>query len=555
MTIEAELHDGSILEFPDGTKPEVIQATVKRIISKQAGAMALEGMSGTEKFLAGAGKGMTDIARGVGQVLGLGDQQSIDEAKARDAPLTNTGAGLAGDIAGNLAATVIPGVGLGGLATRGAALALPAALARIAPTVGAAATGAGIAAGTTPIASDETRAHAAGFGAAGGAAGDVGARVLSRIAQPIMQSPQVKKLLGEGIVPTPGQAIGQNTLAGTTEQKMESLPLVGQIIQNAKQRGVGELNLAQLKRSVPVEDAAKITKIGRQGIVQADDVLSKGYDDVLDAIGKVPQAFVQTTPKGARGVSAEVSAIASDPDLALSNDAVTKFMNIVKLQFSRPGIDKVTGEMEADIAKRIDSTIGRLARENSASLSADDRSLGLALRALQGQWRDAIRAAAPDAATAARLDSLNAAYANFVRTERAASYVGAREGVFSPAHLQTAVKSSDASVRHKAFAEGRALGQDLSEPAKTVMGNTVADSGSPGRLLTDMLLLKGGAAHLANPAMYTALAASPFLYSRAGSRYMLGDLVPGQGALARMAAETAPVAAQAGRAYATEKRK
>ena len=32
MPIEAELPDGRILEFPDGTNPAVIQATVKRML-------------------------------------------------------------------------------------------------------------------------------------------------------------------------------------------------------------------------------------------------------------------------------------------------------------------------------------------------------------------------------------------------------------------------------------------------------------------------------------------------------------------------------------------
>ena len=167
---------------------------------------------------------------------------------------------------------------------------------------------------------------------------------------------------------------------------------------------------------------------------------------------------------------------------------------------------------------------------------------------MQGEWRDAIRQAAPDAATAAKLDSLNKAYANFVRTERAGAFVGARDGVFSPSQLQTAVKTSDSSVRKKGFAEGAALGQDLSDPAVGVLGNTVADSGTAGRALMDMLMLKGGAAHLANPAMYAALAASPLLYSRAGSRYMLGDLIPGQQSLADLARSAAPAAAQGGRA-------
>lgn len=34
MTIEAELHDGTVLEFPDGTAPDVVQGTVKRYLGK-----------------------------------------------------------------------------------------------------------------------------------------------------------------------------------------------------------------------------------------------------------------------------------------------------------------------------------------------------------------------------------------------------------------------------------------------------------------------------------------------------------------------------------------
>ena len=35
MAIEAELHDGTVLEFPEGTNPEVVQATVKRVLAEK----------------------------------------------------------------------------------------------------------------------------------------------------------------------------------------------------------------------------------------------------------------------------------------------------------------------------------------------------------------------------------------------------------------------------------------------------------------------------------------------------------------------------------------
>lgn len=71
------------------------------------------GMSGTEKFLAGVGKAMTDLGRGAGQMVGLVDREDVAESRKRDAALMNTGAGMAGNLVGNVAAAVptafIPG--------------------------------------------------------------------------------------------------------------------------------------------------------------------------------------------------------------------------------------------------------------------------------------------------------------------------------------------------------------------------------------------------------------------------------------------------------------
>lgn len=75
-----------------------------------------EGMTGMEKFLAGTGKAFVDVGRGVGQVAGdvaegvgmdrpkwAPTQSDIEESRQRDAPLMNTGAGLAGNVFGNVA--------------------------------------------------------------------------------------------------------------------------------------------------------------------------------------------------------------------------------------------------------------------------------------------------------------------------------------------------------------------------------------------------------------------------------------------------------------------
>ena len=80
------------------------------------------GMSADQKFVAGAGKAFVDLARGAGQLTGLVDRKSIDEAKSLDAPLMQSTdnvlgmnvrpafwGNLTGNITAALPASVIPG--------------------------------------------------------------------------------------------------------------------------------------------------------------------------------------------------------------------------------------------------------------------------------------------------------------------------------------------------------------------------------------------------------------------------------------------------------------
>ncbi len=110
-----------------------------------------DGMSGFQKFTAGAGKAVYDVGRGAGQILGLVSQKDIDEAKRLDSPLMNTGAGTAGNIAGNVTMAIptafIPGVNT---------------------VTGGAAVGAGLSA-LQPTSGDESRLKNMAIGAAGGA--------------------------------------------------------------------------------------------------------------------------------------------------------------------------------------------------------------------------------------------------------------------------------------------------------------------------------------------------------------------------------------------------
>lgn len=128
-----QLPDGRTAKFevPEGTtQDQVMEFANKQFGSPQPTPVKntidpTEGMSGTQKFLAGTGKAFVDIGRGAGQLLGLVNQKDIDEAKKLDEPLMKTGAGTAGNIVGNVATyaplALVPGANtIAGGATIGA---------------------------------------------------------------------------------------------------------------------------------------------------------------------------------------------------------------------------------------------------------------------------------------------------------------------------------------------------------------------------------------------------------------------------------------------------
>lgn len=109
--MDIEMPDGTVIkDVPDGTpKADVLkkfQAKGTLDFEKLTYAPTV-GMSDTAKFFSGVGAGATDLGRGAAQTVGLMDQASIQESRRLDKPLTDTGAGKAGYISGQIA-TVAP---------------------------------------------------------------------------------------------------------------------------------------------------------------------------------------------------------------------------------------------------------------------------------------------------------------------------------------------------------------------------------------------------------------------------------------------------------------
>ena len=91
------------IEGPAGATAEQLGAFITSQVDKPIAADPTEGMSTTNKVLAGIGKAMVDTARGAGQMVGLVSRDDVAESRRLDKPLMNTTGGTVGNIIGNVA--------------------------------------------------------------------------------------------------------------------------------------------------------------------------------------------------------------------------------------------------------------------------------------------------------------------------------------------------------------------------------------------------------------------------------------------------------------------
>lgn len=248
-----------------------------------------EGMSGFQKFAAGAGKSVYDLGRGIKQIFsgnspsmsGLvsGDnrnpaQQSVDESRQLDAPLMKTGAGVAGDIAGNTA------------------MFAPTAFIPGANTYTGSALGGAVMGALQPTAGGESRTSNALLGGVMGLAGQAVGNAVGRAIRPITSrlSPEAEALAQaaqrEGIPLTAGQKTGSRPLQ-IAESVMENLPLTSasQIAgREAQQRA---FTAAALKRGGMVGDAATPELLGTQRAALGNTLQDIASANTLNFNGKL----------------------------------------------------------------------------------------------------------------------------------------------------------------------------------------------------------------------------------------------------------------------------
>jgi hypothetical protein len=466
MAIKAQLPDGTILEFPEGTPDDVIDNAVKQQLG--------EAQPSDDSFLRGlylgarepldvvASRleqlpGVSGINR-LGAALGLPTAaQTLSETDIQRRANTSG----AGQIVGNIAGTAAM------LPTR--AVTAPA-------SVGQAAIGGGLSSAALSRAQGIPEFLGdVGAGAAISGALQPVANVISGVIAPSV-SRGLQTLRQEGVSPTIGMIAGEGgSLLGRGLQRIEeaatSIPGIGDVIQYSREQVGKDFEKSALNRAASF--------VGR--VVPKE---LEGEEAVGWVKGKLQQAYNTLVPNleftVTRDFAKSAKGIFDDLGIPSSRKALQRdWVAIIK--------DSITDLADSDgmiRGKNLQDALSRLSKSSDVFMKSVDpfeRRLGTGVANLRQTWMNALAEQNPGQAAALR--QVNAGWAHQARLKKAAS--GA-QGKITPSSLDRAVAAFGRGERRGPYADLARAGRNI--PSRT------ADSGTATRLTRNLALTGGLAA-------------------------------------------------------------
>lgn len=388
---------------------------------------ATEGMGGFDKFRAGVGQGMVNIGRQAGNVLGMKSDESLQDAAGLDRALLDTGAGKAGSIVGEIAATAP----VGGLAAAGAR-GVGAGLIRAGMVEGAAQGGL--------TAGPGERLGGAATGAALGAVLPAGARALQRAGAPLRASREARELLRQGVRLTPGEFQPTGRL-NQWEQALQSSPFGGATIREARENAARDWQGAAGRAAAPEGAAGAVTsRDPTRMLQQVEGQYGKGYEQALGGYNALEPRIVRT-----QGGDVPLHSYSNAPG-AVEQAAGARLPGRLVTPEMR---QKVGGAMQEELGAldRLRTTGRELqgVRSNLRTMARDtdvpgERAL---LRSGERQFTDAIESQI-DPQDAALLKALDTKYPNFKILQDAVARSRSSPGGFTPFQLESSIaKATD----------------------------------------------------------------------------------------------------------------
>jgi hypothetical protein len=543
MAYEIETKDGIVIRgIPDTVKPDdpslkakVANARFQRDAAnpdyRKAGEMAMEGMTTGDKFDAGVGKAVVDAGRGIkqlgrsaldviaprsptlsGLVTGQDPSRSAEDmrdygqTRARDAALMDSGAGMTGNIVGNVGIALVPGgllkgASMSAAAGRAAPALSAAGSALLAPRTiaGAAALGAGMGA-IQPVAMGGEREVNVGVGAA---AGGVGKAAGDRIAQALANRVNPSRYLATQAQNAPRDAaMAAGRDAGYVLPPSQANDSVVNRVLESLPGKAGTQQAASLKNQAITDRLAK------QALGMADNapLTEQSLQNLRRQAGKAYEAVKSLPGK-----------IKTDADFAkqvasLGNDfeaAAKEFPEIVRNE-SVEALQKALTKPEITPRAAVE-LVKKLRFDASKNFKAFDDPAKAALAQAQRGAANAID------------DLVERSLAQSGDTTTSQAYRAARVLIAKAHDVESALNESTGHVSAKALAKvlekGKPLTGELETAARfarsfpTATQNTERLSSVLGGTPLDWVMGGGAAAATGNPAMLAAALARPAVRS------------------------------------------
>ncbi|MCO8579936.1 hypothetical protein KGP87_26845 [Burkholderia multivorans] len=311
--------------------------------------------------------------------------------------------------------------------------------------------------------------------------------MVSGVTDPIRQ-----RLAQAGVQMTPGQILGG--ALQRTEDKLTSVPVLGDFIKNGQQRSIQSFNRAAYNSALEPIGQAMPNNVGTG---------STGVDYVRRQIGDVYDSIApRATFVADQNFNGDLAAIRAN----LAQNApgtLNQFDNIVENQVT----NKLQHGFVLDGQQwgNTRSTISGIARnQRLGNATPDNRTLADALDELNNAINAGVgRSSPPDVMQ--DLARANAAYAQYKQIERAAGMAGASNNgnIFTAAQYANAVRRGATSAQK---ATNAGLNGQLASDASDVLGSKYPDSGTVGRSLLT-LGLGAAAGHAAAPGVVIPAAA------------------------------------------------
>jgi hypothetical protein len=332
----------------------------------------------------------------------------------------------------------------------------------------------------------------------GGVTGPIGEKVVAgagRVLNPLVSKAE-QTMRSLGVTPTTGQTLGGQFK--TIEEFAQNLPLIGSSIENARQRVLFDFNKGVINKALQkVDDKLPAEVVGRDAIAYASDEVSKKYDDVLS---KMSFDLDFATTSNILGALSKAKSLDSN-----QRQQITETLNDVV--FGKFAGQKIDGQTY----KGIESDLRKKASNYANSATASEREVGDALTEVLGAIKKELYFQNPKQTS--KLRRIDSAYSDLSVINVAAANSGAENGVFTPKQFSTAVRQQDQTRRKTSFAKGRAKGQEISDAAVQVLGDT-ARSTLEGRIAASAV---GGFGLLSQPQVaIPAVGIIPPAYSPSG---------------------------------------